>query len=432
MQLEQSAALFARASRVLVGGVNSPVRAFGNVGGTPICLARGRGPHVWDVDHNRYIDYVQGYGPLLFGHADPVVAEVVSQAARNGTTFGATIEAEVVLAERIRELAPSLDRVRFVSSGTEATMSALRLARGFTRRNKVLTFNGCYHGHADPFLVKDAGSGLATLGLPGSAGVTAGATADTMSVPYNDLAAAQRAVDERGDELAAIIVEPVACNMGLVAPAPGFLAGLRMLADATGAVLLFDEVITGFRLAPGGAQQALGIRADLVTYGKIIGGGLPVGAYGGREDIMRCLAPEGPVYQAGTLSGNPLAMAAGKAVLDRLDAALYDQLETRGQALQAGLEECIARRGAPIRLSRMGSLFHLWCCADATQAPQNYIDIRRADSTYYGKLFRHLLDGGIALAPSPYEVGFLSAAHDEEAVAHTVWQMDRALGKMAA
>lgn len=432
MQRTLSEKLFAQAKEVLVGGVSSPVRAFKGVGGNAICLARGQGAHVWDVDNNCYIDFVGSYGPLILGHAQSDVIEAIAKAAKNGTTFGATVEAEVRLAETVCRAVPSMQKVRFVSSGTEATMSALRLARGYTKRAKVLKFAGCYHGHADAFLVDEAGSGLATLGLPGSAGVTKGATQDTLTVAYNDLQAASELLGRYPGEWAAIIVEPVACNMGLVLPAPGFLQGLRQLCDAHGALLIFDEVITGFRLAYGGAQAVYGVAPDLTTFGKILGGGLPVGAYGGRAEVMDMLAPLGPVYQAGTLSGNPLAMAAGLAVLQRLDdPRVYAALDKMTAALQRGITDVLSHYNRPALMQRMGSIFHLWCVAGAQTPPANYEDIKRADTAFFARLFHGLQEHGIALAPSSYEVGFIGAAHTLADVERTIDAFDHVLKSMA-
>lgn len=429
----RSHALFTRASHSLVGGVSSPVRAFKSVGGTPICMARGSGARVWDVDDNDYIDYVLSYGPLILGHAEPTLLAAIAEACARGTTFGATVLGEVQLAERVKQLVPSIDKVRFVSSGTEATMSALRLARGATQRNKVIKFAGGYHGHADAFLVDEAGSGLATMGIPGSAGVTAGATQDTLTVPYNDLSAARAIAHANRADLAAIIVEPIACNMGMVQPHSAFLPGLRALCDELGALLIFDEVITGFRVAAGGAQSLFGIHADLCTYGKILGGGLPVGAYGGRAALMDYVAPLGPVYQAGTLSGNPVAMAAGLSVLSRLAPTdvsamdAYTRLEQMGAHMQEGLQKILHAHGAPAQLSRVGSIFHLWGCPGADAPPRNYNDIKRADTAWYAKLFRGLLRRGVALAPSAFEVGFLSTAHTHAEIDHTLRAFDATL-----
>ena len=430
MQTARSNALFAQAESFFPGGVNSPVRAFGSVGGHPVCIARGEGAFVVDVDGNRYLDYVGSYGPLILGHADPRVAEAIVRACRDGTTFGATSPGEIALAQRIVAAMPHIERMRLVSSGTEATMSALRVARGFTGRDRVIKFAGCYHGHADVFLVAETGSGLATLGLAGSAGVTQGAIQDTVTVPYNDLAATEALLQQIGDTVAAIIVEPVACNMGLVKPIPGFLPGLRAVCDRYGALLIFDEVITGFRVALGGARALTGVLPDLTTFGKIIGGGLPVGAYGGRVDIMRVVAPLGPVYQAGTLSGNPLAMAAGVATLDALaEPGFYERLDALGARLEAGLKRVLEAHGNPAKLVRQGSIFYLWFCRDDAAAPLNYAAIKRGDSARYQRFFWALLQAGVSLAPSGFEVGFVGAAHTEANIDASVAAMDRALAQ---
>lgn len=428
MQHAQSNKLFAQARGFFPGGVNSPVRAFGSVGGDPICVERGEGAYIYDVDGNRYTDYVCSYGPLILGHAPQVVADAIVQATRKGTTFGATCPQEVALAQRVQQAMPHMEIMRMVSSGTEATMSAVRVARGHTGRTRIIKFAGCYHGHADMFLVAETGSGLATLGLPGSAGVPKGAIEDTLTLPYNDLAAAEALFAEIGDTVAAIIVEPVACNMGLVKPAPGFLAGLRALCDRYRALLIFDEVITGFRVALGGAVERFGVLPDLTTLGKIIGGGLPVGAYGGRKDVMACVAPLGPVYQAGTLSGNPLAMAAGCAALDALIGGdIFAQLEAKGARFQRGVEAVLRKHGNPCRMVRQGSIFFMWFCANALQEPHNYTDIKKGDAALYQRFFRALLDHNVSLAPSAFEVGFISAAHTDDDLDRTVAAIDASL-----
>jgi glutamate-1-semialdehyde 2,1-aminomutase len=407
--------LFDRARRVIPGGVDSPVRAYGAVGGTPRFLERGEGAYVVDVDGVRFVDLVQSWGALLFGHARPEIVEAAVAAARRGTSFGAPTELEVELAERIVAAVPSIERVRLVSSGTEATMSAIRLARGFTGRDLVLKFAGCYHGHADALLAQGAGSGVATLGIPGSPGVTEGAAADTLTVPFNDLEAARGAFAERGDAIAAAIVEPVPANMGVVAPEPGFLEGLRDLCAEAGALLIFDEVITGFRIGYGGAQARYGLTPDLTTLGKVMGGGFPCAALGGRRDVMEHLAPMGPVYQAGTLSGNPVAVAAGIATLDlarELDP--YPGLEATAERLTTGLADAFAAAGVPTTINRAGSLFSVFF----TDRPVRSFDgAKGADHERFSRLFHHLLDRGVLLPPSGYELWTLSAAHGDEEVA---------------
>ncbi|MCA1692955.1 MAG: glutamate-1-semialdehyde 2,1-aminomutase, partial [Actinobacteria bacterium] len=373
--------LFDRACAVTPGGVNSPVRAFGKVGGTPYFVARAEGAYVWDVEGRRYTDYVQSWGASILGHAHSAVVEAVQRAAAEGSSYGAPTEREVLLAEAITRRVPSCARVRLVSSGTEAAMTAVRVARGFTGRERIVIFAGCYHGHSDALLA-GGGSGLATLGLPGSAGVPKAAVADTLVVPYN-------VVPEIGDDVAAVLVEPVAANMGLVAPAPGFLEGLRAACDASGALLVFDEVITGFRLGPGGAQERFGVRPDLTVLGKVIGGGLPLAALGGRADVMGVLAPEGPVYQAGTLSGNPLATAAGLAVLDHLDAAAYAQLDGRAAQLAGWLTDVIEDAGLAVQVPVVGPLMGLFF---SESAPTDYDSAKAADGQRYAAFFHQLLD----------------------------------------
>ncbi len=427
--------LFAQANRVTPGGVNSPVRAFRSVGGRPVFVSHGNGAHIHDVDGNRYVDYVCSYGPLILGHAHADVVAAIAAAAAQGTTFGAPTGREVALAEAVKAAVPSVDKVRFTSSGTEATMSAVRLCRGATGRQVLLKFSGGYHGHADPFLT-DAGSGLATLGIPASLGVPPNTAADVLTVPYNDLAATTAALSaaaaEPGRAVAAIIVEPIACNMGLVSPLPGFLAGLRQLCDRFGALLIFDEVITGFRVGLGGAQGLFGVRPDITTFGKIIGGGLPVGAYGGRADLMDQVAPVGKVYQAGTLSGNPLAMAAGLATLALLrQPDFYADLEAKAAQFGSAMQAVLGRHGAPFRFERQGSIFYLYARPQAAHAPRNYAEINAAQPQRYAHLFHRLLDRGVALAPSSFEVGFVSAAHTPDQLQATVALLDETLGAMA-
>jgi glutamate-1-semialdehyde 2,1-aminomutase len=397
--------LFARAQARIPGGVNSPVRAFGSVGGTPYFVARGEGPYVYDVEGTRYIDLVQSYGAIILGHAHPALVAAVQEAAAGGTSFGAPTEREVLLAEAIGERVPSCELTRLVSSGTEATMSAIRVARGFTGRDVVVKFAGCYHGHGD-LLLAEAGTALASLGLPGSAGVTAQAVADTRVVPYN-------VVPELDERTACVIVEPIAANMGLVAPAPGFLEGLRAECDRVGALLVFDEVITGFRVARGGAQALLGVTPDLSTFGKVIGGGLPVGAYGGRRDVMSVVAPLGPVYQAGTLSGNPLATAAGLAALDLLDDAAYARLERTATRLADGLARALADAGVDACVPRAATLVGLFA---GPEPPTDYVTAKTTDEAAYAKLFHRLLESGVAIAPGAYEVLFPGLAHDDAVI----------------
>jgi glutamate-1-semialdehyde 2,1-aminomutase len=404
-----SAALYERARNLFPGGVNSPVRAFKAVGGTPVFLARGKGGHVWDADGNRYLDFLGSWGPLILGHADPEVLAAVNQAAADGTTFGASTEREVLLGEEIRRAVPSLERMRFVSSGTEATMSALRLARGFTKRSKLVKIDGGYHGHAD-MLLASAGSGAATLGIPGSAGVTGAAVADTLLVPFNDRQAMEVAFARHPGDVAAVILELVPGNMGLVLPQPGYLAAVRKLCDEHGALLIADEVITGFRVGRGGAQAAFGVKPDLTCLGKIVGGGLPLGVYGGRAEVMASIAPEGPVYQAGTLSGNPLAMAAGLAMLKKLDASAYDKLERLGARLEEGLNKAIQTSGAAARVQRLGSAFTLFFTRDPVT---DFASAKKADSARYGRFFHAMLDRGIYLPPAQLEAGFVCLAHTD-------------------
>jgi glutamate-1-semialdehyde 2,1-aminomutase len=415
--MTQSEELFARAQRVIPGGVNSPVRAFKAVGGTPLFIRKAEGARIWDADGRGYIDYVGSWGPLILGHAHPAVLEAITQAAARGTSYGAPCAAEVELADRVVRLVPGIQKVRFVSSGTEATMSALRLARGFTGRRKILKFEGCYHGHADALLVA-AGSGVATLGIPGSPGVPEGTVADTITAPYNDLGAVEKVVDAHGPDLAAIIVEPVAGNMGCVPPREGYLQGLRDLATRAGALLVFDEVMTGFRLSSGGAQVLYGIKPDLTCLGKIIGGGLPVGAYGGRADVMEHVAPTGPVYQAGTLSGNPLAMAAGAVTLDLLQSSgTYKRLETLSARLHAGLLAARDEADVKVTVNRVGSMITLFF----TPGPVfDYASAKTSDTSLFARFFHGLLARGVYFPPAQYEAAFVSLAHTEGDIEATV------------
>ena len=414
--------LFDRARRVIPGGVNSPVRSFRSVGGTPYFVATAEGPYVWDADGRRYIDYVQSYGPSILGHAHPGVVDAINRAAADGTSYGAPTEAEIRLAETVVERVEGLEALRFVNSGTEATMTALRLARGATGRDRVVIFAGCYHGHADALLAA-GGSGVADQGISGCDGVTDGAVADTVVAPYN-------VVPELDDTVAAVVVEPVAANMGLVAPADGFLDGLRRACDAAGALLVFDEVISGFRLAKGGASEWFKVQPDLWCFGKVIGGGLPVGAFGGRWEIMEHLAPLGGVYQAGTLSGNPLAMAAGQATLDLLDGQAYQRLEATAARLAKGLADALTGAGLDAVLPRVGSLLGLFL---GDREPTCFDEVKViAENGLYPKVFHALLERGVALAPGPYEVLFPSLAHTDEVVDSTVEAAVQAAAAVAA
>jgi glutamate-1-semialdehyde 2,1-aminomutase len=406
----RSQALLAAAQRVIPGGVNSPVRAFRGVGGEPFFVERAEGGRLWDVDGRCYIDFLGSWGPLILGHAAGPIVEAVSAAARRGTSYGAPTAAEVEIASAITAACPSMEMVRLVNSGTEAAMSAIRLARGATGREAIVKFDGCYHGHADSLLVK-AGSGGATFSLPDSRGVPAGLAALTVTLPFNDLPAVRRAFAERGGEIAAVIVEPVAGNMGVVPPAPGFLEGLRAACDSGGALLIFDEVITGFRVAYGGAQTRYAVRPDLTCLGKIIGGGLPVGAYGGRRDLMEQVAPLGGVYQAGTLSGNPLAVAAGLATLSALrEPGTYDRLERLGASLQRGLEMAAEKAGVPLTVNRVGSMLTAFFCSGPVT---DYATARRADTARYARYFHAMLARGVFLAASQFEAAFVSLAHED-------------------
>ncbi|HMO60073.1 MAG TPA: glutamate-1-semialdehyde 2,1-aminomutase [Roseiflexaceae bacterium] len=414
---QRSEALFAEARQLIPGGVNSPVRAFRGVGGTPRFIARGEGPFLVDADGQRYIDYVLSWGPLILGHADAeVVAAICEQAAR-GTTYGAPTELESELARLVIDMMPAVEMVRFVSSGTEAAMSALRLARAYTGRDKIIKFAGCYHGHYDGLLVQ-AGSGVATLGLPDSPGVPAAVAAGTLTAPYNDLDAVEVLLRANAGQVAAIAIEPVVGNMGFVAPRDGFLAGLRRLADDHGALLVFDEVMTGFRVAPGGAQERFGISPDLTCMGKVIGGGLPAAAYGGRRQIMEMVAPVGPMYQAGTLSGNPLAMAAGIVTLRRIrEPGVFAQLEQSAAALCAGLTQAAAAADIPLRAAYAGSMWGFFFTADEVF---DYTSAKTADTARYGRFFHAMLERGVYLAPSQFEAAFVSTRHDAAIIRQTL------------
>ena len=426
---DQSRALYARATRVIPGGVNSPVRAFVAVGGDPLFIRDARGAHVTDADGNTYIDYVGSWGPMILGHRPRVVTEALAAVLERGTSFGAPTDIEVELAELLVEVVPSLEMVRMVNSGTEATMTAIRLARGFTGRDYVIKFNGCYHGHVDSLLVA-AGSGVATFGISGSPGVPDDIARYTASIEYNDLDLLEKSLDEIGaDKVAAVIVEPVAGNMGLVLPRPGFLEGARDLCTRKGVLLIFDEVMTGFRVALGGAQERFGITPDLSTYSKILGGGLPVGAFGGRRDIMEHLAPSGPVYQAGTLSGNPLAMTAGLATIRHLrDSNPYARLEALGARWVDGMRRVTAAAGVPATVDHCGSMVGLFFNPGPVA---NYTDVQTSDVELFVRYFRAMLAEGIYLAPSAFEAGFISTAHTEELIDATVAAAGRALEAVA-
>ncbi len=424
---QDSESLFAAAQRVIPGGVNSPVRAFRGVGGTPFFVARAEGARLVDVDGRSYLDFLGSWGPLILGHAAPAVVEAVAEAAQRGTSYGAPTAGEVEMAEVISAAVPSIEMVRLVSSGTEAAMSAIRLARGATGRDVIVKFDGCYHGHADSLLVK-AGSGGATFGVPDSLGVPAALAALTLTAPFNDLEAVRRLFSARGGEIAAVIVEPVAGNMGVVPPAPGFLAGLRELCRTHGALLIFDEVITGFRVARGGAQARYGVRPDLTCLGKIIGGGLPVGAYGGSRALMERVAPLGGVYQAGTLSGNPLAVAAGLATIRALeDPAVYDRLERLGRMLERGIAEAAAGAGVPLTVNRVGSML----TAFFTEGPvTDFASAKRADTARYARFFHAMLEQGVFLAASQFEAAFVSLAHTERDLEEAALACRRALARV--
>ena len=425
--MKRSHELFRRAQLVTPGGVNSPVRAFGAVGGTPVFFRRGKGACVYDVEGASYIDYVGSWGPLIVGHAHPKVVKAVERAAADGVSFGAPTEAEVEMAELLCKLIPSLEQVRLVSSGTEATMSAVRLARGFTGRSKIVKFEGCYHGHADALLVK-AGSGALTLGQPSSAGVPAETAMHTVVLEYNNEAALTHAFDAEGGEIAAVIIEPVAGNMNLVAPAPGFLQAVRRLCTRHGALLIFDEVMTGFRVGLMGAQGLYGVRPDLTTLGKVIGGGMPVGAFGGRRDVMQAIAPLGPVYQAGTLSGNPVALAAGLATLDLVQApSFYEQLGARTRELCEGLAAAARRRGVAFSALSVGGMFGLYF---RESPPRSYSEVMQSDVGLFSRFFHGMLAEGVYFAPSAFEAGFLSAAHGHAEIEKTVAAGDRVFASL--
>ena len=417
MNRDRSRDLLAAARRVIPGGVNSPVRAFSAVGGEPPFIARGKGATLWDADGNHYIDYVLSWGPLILGHAHPAIVAALSEAAAQGTSYGAPTALETELAELVIEMVPSVEMVRFVNSGTEATMTALRLARAFTGRHKVVKFEGCYHGHADMLLVQ-AGSGVATLGLPDSPGVPPGATQDTLTAPFNDLDAVERLFERFSEEIAAVIVEPVAGNMGVVPPEPDFLPGLRRLTAAHGALLIFDEVMTGFRVALGGAQALYGVDPDLTTLGKVIGGGLPVGAYAGKREIMETVAPAGPMYQAGTLSGNPLAMTAGLVTLKEIrKPGVLGGIVAQTKRLCQGIGRAAEEAGVPVYQTQVGTMFCTFFCKDKVT---DYASAKHSDTAAFGRFHRAMLDAGIYMAPSQFEAGFVSLAHTEAVINRTV------------
>jgi glutamate-1-semialdehyde 2,1-aminomutase len=423
----KSKELYERATSLMPGGVNSPVRAFGAVGGTPLFIARGEGAYLFDADKNRYIDYVMSWGPLILGHAHPSVVRALQEAVARGTSYGAPNEYEIELAALVQEMMPNIKLVRFVNSGTEATMSALRLARAYTDRERIIKFAGNYHGHADMLLV-DAGSGVATLGLPNSPGVPAGAVSGTLSARYNNLESVRDLFLRFPDSIAAVIVEPVAGNMGMIPPAEGFLRGLRELTAEFGALLIFDEVMTGFRVHPGGAQTLYGVTPDLTALGKVIGGGLPVGAYGGRRDIMEMVAPVGPMYQAGTLSGNPLAMIAGIETLKGIqDPAVWQRFDELGAQLDAGIKDAADAHGIPIFQTRVGSMQGLFF----TDVPVvDYDTAKTSDTERFGRFFHAMLGEGVYLAPSQFEAGFLSTAHGEREIEDTITSVKRAFEQL--
>src|SRR5690242_3847450 len=427
IERRRSREIFERAQKILVGGVNSPVRAFRAVGGEPLIIERGSGQYLFDADGNQLLDYVCSWGAMLLGHAHPTVTKAIADQAGCGTSYGATTELEVELATMITKAIPSIEKIRFVSSGTEATMSAVRLARGATKRDFILKFEGCYHGHADSFL-SQAGSGLATLGIAECPGVPQALAELTLNAPYNDLASVERIFAAHAGKIAAIIVEPIAANMGVVPPADGFLKGLREIATKQGALLIVDEVITGFRLRNGSVQPLFGIEADLTTLGKIIGGGLPVAAYGGRAEIMNYVAPLGPVYQAGTLAGNPLAMRAGIAILQELaDTQIYKRLEQLSNRFSTGMQKAIADSGLAVQLNKFGSLSTLFF----TETPvRNYGDAKKSDTKRYAQCFREMMQRGVFFAPSQFEAAFVSAAHSEEDIDHAVAAVRGSLGQI--
>lgn len=425
MDRSRSQSLFDKAKKFIPGGVNSPVRAFRAVGGNPVFMKKAKGAYLYDEDGNRYVDLINSWGPMILGHAHPVVEEAVKEALLNSPSFGAPTAREAEMAELITSMVPSIQKVRMVNSGTEATMSAIRVARGFTGRDKIIKMEGCYHGHGDSFLIA-AGSGALTFGTPDSPGVTQGTAKDTLIATFNDLGSVQELIDKNDGQIAALILEPVVGNMGCVVPKPGYLQGLRDLCTRHGIVLIFDEVMTGFRLAPGGAQELYKVQPDLTTLGKIIGGGLPVGAYGGRQDIMDCVSPAGPVYQAGTLSGNPLAMAAGLAMLKHLKSnpGVYDHLEAMSAALVDGLRHQFTRAGVPFQINQVGSMLTLFF----TSSPvTDFSTATRSDTAAFGQYFRNMLNRGIYLPPSQYEAMFVSTAVTDEVLGEILQASEAAL-----
>jgi glutamate-1-semialdehyde 2,1-aminomutase len=426
--MNRSETLFARAQETIPGGVNSPVRAFKAVGGTPRFITKADGPYIWDADNKRYIDYIQSWGPMVLGHNNPKIREAVIAAAHNGLSFGAPTEAEVIMAEKVKSIVPSMEMVRMVNSGTEATMSAIRLARGYTGKNKILKFEGCYHGHADSLLVK-AGSGALTLGVPSSPGVPDDYAKHTLTVEFNNLDSVQQAFDQHGDDIACIIVEPVAGNMNCIPPVEGFLEGLRNICDHYNSVLIFDEVMTGFRVSQGGAQERYQVKPDLTCLGKVIGGGMPVGAFGGKKEILTHIAPTGPVYQAGTLSGNPVAMAAGLAALEQLqDASLYDSIFASTQALAEGVRDIALRNGVPMSINVAGSMFGLFFTD--VERVTNYQQATSCNTEQFTKFYHGMLDNGVYLAPASYEAGFVSKAHTQEIVDATLNAAEKVLSAL--
>lgn len=408
VSIQQSEILFKRAMNNMPGGVNSPVRAFKSVGGTPIFMKSAKGAYMFDVDGNQYIDYISSWGPMILGHCHDEVIKAIQEKTKEAISFGTPTELEILIAELIKEMAPGIDLVRLVNSGTEACMSAIRLAKAFTGKNKIIKFEGCYHGHADPFLVK-AGSGVATLNIQSVPGVSAGVAQDTLTLPYNDTEAVQTLINEKSNEIAAIIIEPIAGNMGCVLPEPGFLEEIRRLTSLHGIILIFDEVMTGFRLARGGAQEFLGIRADLVTYGKVIGGGLPIGAFGGKQEIMELIAPLGKVYQAGTLSGNPIAVTAGFTTLSILNnnPEIYDNLEAKGRLLKSGIYSALIEKGIDHTINQVGSMISVHF---STKKVIDFKTASECDLDFYNRFFHHMLKNGIYLPPSPFESWFLNHA----------------------